>query len=719
MANRKIDVELSLIDNFTQTFGKSLQAMTSMSKQGIKIGKDIEKAGKQIASVGSSLTKSITLPIAGFATASAISFGEVDKSIKLVQSTMGEVKWATADLEEAIMNAAVTSVFSMQDAADASLNFARQGFDAKQAAEMLAPALSLAAGTATDLSEVTSGLGNTLKVFASQGLTAEEASNIFAKAQAQANTSVTELFDAMSVGSSIFSTVGWSMKDLAAITDVFGDNFISGSEGATAMKTGLAKLVSPAKDGAEWIKKLGLDFVNTDGTMKTMIEVQEQLHSAFSNLTDSQQMQAASALFGKNQMGKWLTLINTAPDALREYREALDDTTGTSEDMSESLLSGLGGSIEKLKSTFDVFKYSLGKAVAEPVKIVVDRITSLVDTFRNLDTSTQQQIVKWAGIAATVGPAIMIFGKVVTAVGTGVRMFNQFGVALKAAHGIMGLIASPVGIVVMAIAALVAVVLIVRQHMDVFRNSMTALQPAFESIRGHIQSIISKAQEIWAVIGPIAAKIADVLGVVITVAVGELVGYISSSVDTILTVVDSIITVLHGVIDFVTGVFTGNWERAWNGVGEILSGIVDGFSAMFKGTFNGIIGAINGFLGGLNGMKIPDWIPGIGGKTFNMPVIPQLATGTDNWIGGIAQVNERGGEIIDLPSGSRVYPHDKSIEMARQMAQTQENITIAKLADQIIIREEADIDRIGEAIARRIRMASKNRGAYTVDANMA
>lgn len=73
-----------------------------------------------------------------------------------------------------------------------------------------------------------------------------------------------------------------------------------------------------------------------------------------------------------------------------------------------------------------------------------------------------------------------------------------------------------------------------------------------------------------------------------------------------------------------------------------------------------------------------------------------LAKGTNNWAGGIAQVHEKGGEIIDLPHGTRVYPHDESVRMARSEGSRTYNI--AKLADTIIVREDADIDKIAEAI---------------------
>lgn len=176
----------------------------------------------------------------------------------------------------------------MQDAADATLNFARQGFQAAEAADMLTPALDLAAGTATDLSSVTSGLGNALKMFGKSSDYASTAADILSKAQSQANTTVTDLFDAMSVAGPICNSVGWSMSDLATITDIFGDASISGSEGATALKTGLARLASPAEDGAVWMEKLGLQIFDSSGNMKSMVEVQKQLHDSFEGLTSEE-----------------------------------------------------------------------------------------------------------------------------------------------------------------------------------------------------------------------------------------------------------------------------------------------------------------------------------------------------------------------------------------------------------------------------------------------
>jgi phage tail tape measure protein, TP901 family len=97
--------------------------------------------------------------------------------------------------------------------------------------------------------------------------------------------------------------------------------------------------------------------------------------------------------------------------------------------------------------------------------------------------------------------------------------------------------------------------------------------------------------------------------------------------------------------------------------------------------------------------------------------VPAKARGDYNWMGGLVQVNEKGGEIIDLPHGTRIYPHDESVRMAKGSGGTVLNIP--KLADQIIVREDADIDRIGDAIAKKIMASRGNRGGMSFNASMA
>ena len=117
--------------------------------------------------------------------------------------------------------------------------------------------------------------------------------------------------------------------------------------------------------------------------------------------------------------------------------------------------------------------------------------------------------------------------------------------------------------------------------------------------------------------------------------------------------------IFNGVIDFIRGVFTGDWDRAWKGLGEVLRGIVDTWVAIVKAPINGIIGILNAAIGGINSLidglnrlriDIPDWVPGIGGGTlgFNIPhvpTIPLLASG-GVLLRGAAIVGEAGPELL-------------------------------------------------------------------------
>ena len=198
-------------------------------------------------------------------------------------------------------------------------------------------------------------------------------------------------------------------------------------------------------------------------------------------------------------------------------------------------------------------------------------------------------------------------------------------------------------------------------------------------------------------------------------AFGALVGYVSAGINNIVNIIDGIVRVCKGIIKFVTGVFTGNWKTAWQGVVDIFGGIFDTLAALIKAPINAVIGIINGAISGINklGIDVPDWVPVIGGQKFgiNIPPIPMLYKGTNNWQGGAAIIHDRGGEIVDLPKGSRVYPHDKSIEMARREgAGSGITINIQKLADKIEVRSDEDIDRIVEALAYKLKKVAFNTG---------
>lgn len=177
-----------------------------------------------------------------------------------------------------------------------------------------------------------------------------------------------------------------------------------------------------------------------------------------------------------------------------------------------------------------------------------------------------------------------------------------------------------------------------------------------------IRKLINFALEIYNnVIAPVAGWLIEKLapafthfGSLVSGIFGTLVGGISGSVKIMFGI-------FNGIIDFISGVFSGNWSKAWGGVKDIFKNIISGIANIFKTPINLIIDGINAFIKGLNKIKIPDWVPAVGGKGFNIKTIPKLAQGgyarANNPQLAIVGDNKREGEIISPES--KIYEQTK------------------------------------------------------------
>ena len=181
---------------------------------------------------------------------------------------------------------------------------------------------------------------------------------------------------------------------------------------------------------------------------------------------------------------------------------------------------------------------------------------------------------------------------------------------------------------------------IVNSVLPVLVQVINALLPLFQTI---IDTILPVFMQLLNALVPVIQTLASILSSVLGVALEAISG-----------IVQGVMQVFQGLITFITGVFTGNWRQAWDGIKSIFSGIWEAIKSVAKGAVNGIISIINGIIGGLNKLKIPDWVPGLGGKGINIPLIPMLAKGSrntpDTFIAG-----EAGPELITNAPGRTVF----------------------------------------------------------------
>lgn len=605
-------------------FGSVTQQQVKAVGEKLKeVGEKIKQTGDKIKTVGTSLTK-VTAPLTLIGAAGVKSFAEVDKTMTLTEKTMGATEEEARLLSDAMKEAAANSTFGMSDAATASLNFARAGLTAAEAANALAPAMNLAAGEGGDLDTVSGGLVATINGFAGSFNETTRYADVFANACNNSALDVNSLSESMSIAAPIFSAAGYTVEDAALYLGVLADNGIDANKGATSLKTGLARLVSPAKEGAEKMKQLGISVTNADGSMKDSVTIQKELHDAFAGLSESEQIAAASAIFGKNQMAPWLALINSAPDDVQALSDKIA-VQGTTTEMAEAMMGGFGGSLEKLKSSIDVAVTSIGEALAPTIQKISDIVQKAVDWFNSLDADQQQMIATIGLVVAAVGPVLVVVGSVISGIGS---IVSGVGGLISA----MSFLAGPIGIVVAAIAAAIAVGVLLYKNWDKIcewakklkEDVVKAWEDLKQGVSDAVNSVKEAVTEKWnAMTTAVSNKVEEIKGAIsdkwtaaketVTNVMDTIKGNVSDRLDSIKTAYDEAGGGIKGIMAGAMQGIKDNWTEAFNTLDTLTGGKLSDIKDKFTEKFDSIKEFVSGVVEKLKNIFDFSW---------NLPSIP-------------------------------------------------------------------------------------------------
>ncbi len=180
--------------------------------------------------------------------------------------------------------------------------------------------------------------------------------------------------------------------------------------------------------------------------------------------------------------------------------------------------------------------------------------------------------------------------------------------------------------------------------------------------------------------------------------------------ESIKTVFNSAKEIFNSIIDFVKNVFTGNWRGAWQNIVDIFGNIFSGIGELFKAPINWIIDGINGFINGINSLEIPDWVPGVGGYSLNIPNISRLRIGLDYVPYDEYPALLHKGEQVLTASEREEYQERKS-SIAQTESKPQVNVNVSVNIENIENKTEKDIDEFIEYILQQIEEIIKRKGA--------
>lgn len=627
---RGVDSAISDMNRLNGGFGTTSQGLQTI--------------GGMFSKAGAALTAGFTAPVVGFAAASVKAGTDFDASMSQVSA----VSKATGEDLQTIRDRAIEmgekTRYSAKEVSDAMYYMGLAGWDAQQIYAGIPGVLALGAASGEDLSRVSDIVTDSLTAF---GKTAEDTTefvNVLAEASRSSNTTVDMLGESFKYVGPVAGAFGYSIQDVATVLGIFANNGVKGSQAGTGLRQALNALINPSDKAAAVMDEYGVSLFNADGSTKSLMTVCEELRGTFGGLaidirnadgeimtgeeimekyghslptTEMDKLTAIVKIFGVRALPGMLSVINAADDDFYGLAEAINgaqdayDGLGTAFGMQETMLDNLQGDWYLFTSALGTTKILISDMAKGALRDLVQKLTELVNKFNEMDPVQREQIVKWALIAASIGPVLVAIGKIISGIGSLITTFNTLkgaftfisdGVsmltssfkllgagAIEPMQGLTGLqtvlagLSAPIIAIIAVIAVLVAAFMNLWQNNEEFRNKIIEI---WDGIKLKFEEAGQRIVEIFNELGFSFEDFQELMSTAIEglkmlwdgfcellapVFVGafEIVG------DIIGGIVDLFVGVIEIIVGIVQGFKDGDWSMLWQGIGDVVTAVVD------------------------------------------------------------------------------------------------------------------------------------------------
>ncbi len=547
-----MDLDMSSFNSAIDMAGEQLSGFASGGVAGAlgSIGAAAETAGR-------ALTMHITGKLLDVGQAALQVGMDFDASMSNVYGLMSSLNLSQAQMDalrDTAREMGATTKFSASEAADAMGYMALAGWDDAQVIAGIPGVLNLAAAANMDLAKASDIVTDTMTPFGMAAERAGEAADVFAYAQANSNTTVEALGEAMKYAAPTADAFGMTLQDTAAAMGVLANAGIKGSQGGTTLNAMLRDMKNNAKNGAIAIGKTKVALTNADGSYRSYAAIIRDIDKATSSMTASQRDAALGAIFGDESLKGILATLKQGPDALDAMTEGMYACGGAAEDMAATMGDNLKGDLAILESGAQDMAIALSDWLMPAARGVVQGITDMIGKFNALDDGTKNTIFRIGAMAAAAGPLLLNGGKVLTLLSGVNPLVVGLGAAAALAYthsdALQGMVAK-------------------------LGDGVTAFGAALESGSGFTAAF---SAGLTAAFGEEAA--------------GKVLGAIEGIKTAISTVGDVLTTVTDAVGTFFGSLFDGEGlKQSWDNAAAVISGY--DWTALGTSILSGVTGALD------------------------------------------------------------------------------------------------------------------------------
>lgn len=566
------------------------------------------------------------------------------------------------------------TMFTAEEVSDALYYMGLAGWKASDMMQGLRPILDLSAASGEDLARVSDIVTDSMTALGIPIQDLSSYTNVLAEMTRSSNTTLDQAGEAFKYVAPLAGAMGYDMRELASSIGLFADVGVKGSQAGTGLRQAINSLTNPSEKAKEVLDRLNWSIYKTNGQAKplkdVMTELRKMFHSTdkldedaweqyaayldeigesekFDNSSMREQIQMVSEwastagvdgerlvtqyqkvsdvikLVGIRALPGMLGIINSTEEDFNDLITAIEgadkayDGLGTAAGMSRERMENSQGSVYKLTSSISELKIQLFDFLKGPFQGVVDKLTDAVTWFNRLDDAAQKNVLRWAGVAAAVGPALLVFGKLVTGLS---QLRTAFGLSSLskdkfaknvtgtlnpalgsgttaagklAGTGGIGAISASMVAAIAVVAAFIAIFVHLWRTNEEFRNKIT------EIWNGIVDKFKEATKKIVDAVNSLGFNFKD-LGEAIYAAWDWLCNFLAPIVTGIFSyigdMIKGFIDITAGVIQVICGIIKGFKDGDWSLFVDGLGTLWNGFWAIATAPAKQVFDIVTGYL---------------------------------------------------------------------------------------------------------------------------
>lgn len=581
--------------------------LSEFTNQSNNAGTRFEALGSSLKTVGSTITTAVSLPLLALGAGAIKTASDFEAGMSKVSALSGATGDDLKMLEDKAREMGASTKYSATESAEALSYMALAGWDAEQMAAGLEPSLKLAGAAGMDLALATDIVTDTMSMFGMEASEATKMTDMLAYAQANSNTDVQQLGEALKYCGASANAMGYDLADTTALLGTFADQGLKGSSAGTTLNAMFRDMKKNAKDGAIAIGDTNVAIVDANGNYRDMTDILADVEKATEGMTQAERDMALSSIWGTEALKGVNMAFEAGVPKIREFEEGIRSSDGAASEMYDTMQNNLQGAIDNMKSAFEGLLITIGQRLIPIFQSLVEGITNVFTWFNNLNPAIQNVIIGVGGFLAILGPLLLIVGNVIifivklsTSISALVTFFGAGGAGAGILSAAIGALSGPIGIAMAAITALIAVGVLLYNNWDtikakcsevwnsiketvttVWNNIKTSTLGIWNNITNTLSSawnsIKTVATTVWNTIKSVIQTVWNAIKSIVTVGANAVKSVVTTSFNAVKSVVATIWNSIKTVI-----------QTAWNGIKSVVSTGVNAVKSVITSVWSGL-----------------------------------------------------------------------------------------------------------------------------------